>query len=56
MLRYYFALALGGLRRTPWLGLLMILSLAVGVAAGMTTITLRYVLSLDPISGKVSGC
>lgn len=52
MLGYYFGLAARRLRRTPWLTLLMILSLAVGIAAGMTTITLRYVLGLDPVPGK----
>lgn len=52
MVRYYFLLATSRLRRTPWLALLMVLSLGVGVAAGMTTITLRYVLGLDPIPGK----
>lgn len=49
MLAYYLRLALTGLRRTPWLAALMVLSLAVGVAASMTTITLRHALSLDPI-------
>lgn len=52
MLRYYFGLAFESLRRTPWLTLLMILSMAVGIAASMTTITLRHVLALDPVPGK----
>lgn len=46
---YYLHLALAGLRRAPWLTALMVLSLAVGVAASMTTLTLRHALSLDPI-------
>lgn len=49
---YYFKLAWMQLRRTPWLALLIGLSLAVGIAASMTTLTLRHVLALDPIPGK----
>jgi putative ABC transport system permease protein len=52
MVRYYFSLALRGFRRTPWLGSLMVVTLAVGLAAGMTTTTLRYALGLDPIPRK----
>lgn len=52
MTRYYLALAIDSLRRTPWLSLLMVLSLAVGIAASMTTITLRYVLGLDPVPDR----
>lgn len=52
MLQYYFSLTLQSLQRTRWLTSLMILTLAVGIAAGMVTITLRHALSMDPIPGK----
>ena len=52
MARYYFLLAVAGLRRTPWLGLLMMLTLAVGLSACMITIALRHALAMDPIPGK----
>ncbi|AIF46008.1 ABC transporter permease [Dyella japonica] len=49
---YYFSLALKGLRRTPWLALLMVITLAVGLSASMVMITLRHALAMDPIPGK----
>jgi putative ABC transport system permease protein len=49
---YYFSLALKGLWRTPWLALLMVITLAVGVSANMVIITLRHALAMDPIPGK----
>lgn len=52
MVRYYFLLAFGGLRLTPWLALLMVLTLAIGLSACMITITLRHALAMDPIPGK----
>ncbi len=52
MLNYYFNLAIGRLLHTPLLALLMIFSLAIGIAASMTTATLRYVLGQDPIPSK----
>ena len=52
MVRYYFLLAFGGLRRTPWLALLMILTLAIGLSACVITIALRHALAMDPIPGK----
>lgn len=52
MLGYYLVLALKGFVRTRWVTLLMVLTLAVGIAAGMVTITLRHALSMDPIPGK----
>lgn len=52
MLGYYLRLAIGSMRRTPWLAALMVLSLAVGVAASMITMTLRHALGLDPIPDK----
>ena len=49
---YYFSLALKGLLRTPWLALLMVITLAVGLSASMVIITLRHALAMDPIPGK----
>lgn len=52
MYGYYFKLALKGLWRTPWLALLMVVTLAVGLSASMVVSTLRHVLAMDPIPGK----
>jgi putative ABC transport system permease protein len=52
MLRYYFLLALVGVRRSPWLVVLIIISMGVGVATCMTVVTWRHALSLDPIPQK----
>lgn len=49
---YYFSLALKGLWRTPWLAVLMIVTLAVGLSASMVVFTLRHALAMDPIPGK----
>jgi putative ABC transport system permease protein len=52
MFRYYFMLGLRSLRRNPILTLLMVLTLAVGVAASISTLTILHVMSGDPIPGK----
>ena len=52
MFRYYFQLGLRSLRRNPVLTALMVLTLAVGVAASMATLTVLYVMSGDPIPHK----
>lgn len=52
MFRYYFQLGLRSLRRNPMLTLLMVVTLAVGVAASMATFTVLYVMSGDPIPHK----
>ena len=52
MYSYYFNLGLRSLRRNPMLTALMVLTLAVGVAASMATLTVLYVMSGDPIPGK----
>lgn len=52
MLGYYFELALRSFRNSPALTLLMVLTLAIGVGASMTTLTVYHVLSGDPIPGK----
>lgn len=49
---YYLSLALRGLRHTPLVAVLMVLTLAVGQAASMITLTLRHALAADPIPAK----
>ncbi len=52
MFGYYLALALRSLRRNPVLTGLMVLSIAVGIGAAMTTLTVLHLLSGDPLPGK----
>ena len=52
MLHYYSRLALRSLRRNPVLTGLMVLTLAVGVAASVSTLTILHVMSGDPIPVK----
>lgn len=52
MLAYYLMLGLRSLRRAPLLTALMVVILAVGIAASMTSLTMLLVLSGDPIPGK----
>ncbi len=52
MFRYYLGLGFRSLRRNPVLTILMVLTLSVGVAASMTTLTLLHGMSGDPIPGK----
>ena len=52
MFQYYLGLGFRSLRRNPVLTLLMVLTLSVGVAASMTTLTLLHGMSGDPIPGK----
>ena len=52
MLAYYFKLGLRSLRRNPFLTALMILTLAIGVAASMSTLTVLRAMSGDPIPHK----
>lgn len=52
MLAYYLKLGVRNLRRNPVLTALMVLTLAVGVAASMASLTLLYVMSGDPIPQK----
>lgn len=56
MFAYYLALALRSLRRNPVLTGLMVLSIAVGIGAAMTTLTVLHLLSGDPLprrSGQI---
>lgn len=52
MFRYYLGLGFRSLRRNPVLTILMVLTLSVGVAASMTTLTLLHGMSGDPIPQK----
>lgn len=52
MFGYYLDLALRSLRRNKVLTALMVLAIAVGIGASMTTLTVVHLLSGDPIPGK----
>src|SRR5450830_1714494 len=52
MLRYYFMLGLRSLRRNPALTALMVLTLAIGVAASVSTLTILHVMSGNPLPHK----
>ena len=52
MFGYYFNLALRSLRRNKVLTGLMVLSIAVGIGAAMTTLTVMRLLSGDPLPGR----
>ena len=52
MFSYYLRLALASIRRTPVLSGLMVLALGLGIGAFMTTFTVYYLMSGDPIPHK----
>lgn len=52
MFAYYFDLALRSFKRNKALTALMVLSIALGIGASMTTLTVFYVLSGDPMPGR----
>lgn len=52
MFAYYLRLALVSMRRNPVLTGLMVLAVAVGIGASMTTFTVLYLLSGDPLPGR----
>jgi len=52
MFRYYLMLGLRSLRRNPALTALMVVTLAIGVAASVSTLTILHVMSGDPIPSK----
>jgi putative ABC transport system permease protein len=49
---YYLQQGLRSLRRTPVLTALMVLSIAMGIGASMTTLTVMHLLSGDPLPGR----
>jgi putative ABC transport system permease protein len=54
MFTYYLDLALRSLRRNRALTVLMVLAIALGIGASMTTLTVLHVLSGDPLPEKSS--
>ncbi len=52
MFAYYARLALRSFRRNKVLTALMVVAIALGIGASMTTLTVFHVLSGDPIPGK----
>jgi putative ABC transport system permease protein len=52
MFGYYLDLALHSLKRNKSLTALMVLAIALGIGASMTTLTVLHVLSGDPLPGK----
>ncbi|MHB8911417.1 MAG: ABC transporter permease [Lysobacter sp.] len=52
MFAYYFDLALRSFRRNKALTALMVLAIALGIGASMTTLTVFHVLSGNPLPGK----
>jgi putative ABC transport system permease protein len=52
MFAYYLDLALRSLKRNKMLTALMVIAIAVGIGASMTTLTVMYLLSGDPLPGK----
>jgi len=52
MFGYYLDLALRSLRRNRMLTALMVLAIAVGIGASMTTLTVMHLLSGDPLPGR----
>ncbi len=52
MFSYYFQLGLRSLKRNPVLTMLMILTLAIGVAASVSTLTILHMMGTDPIPQK----
>ncbi|SFK52417.1 ABC transporter permease [Rhodanobacter glycinis] len=52
MFGYYFNLAMLSLKRNKVLTALMVLAIAVGIGASMTTLTVMHILSGDPLPGR----
>src|SRR4029453_7175439 len=52
MFLYYIDLAIRSFKRNKVLTTLMVIAVALGVGASMTTLTVLYLLSGDPIPGK----
>jgi putative ABC transport system permease protein len=52
MFSYYLKLSWLSIRRNPFLSTLMIAAIAIGIGASMTTITINYIMSGNPIPQK----
>ncbi|WP_125780547.1 ABC transporter permease [Pseudoalteromonas rubra] len=51
-MRYYFKLAWISFKQTPLLSSLIVVTIAVGIAATMTTYTINYMMNQEPVPGK----
>ncbi|QPB85726.1 FtsX-like permease family protein [Pseudoalteromonas rubra] len=52
LMRYYFKLAWISFKQTPLLSSLIVVTIAVGIAATMTTYTINYMMNQEPVPGK----
>jgi putative ABC transport system permease protein len=52
MSEYYLKLAWISIKKTPWLSLLMVFIIAIGIAAAMVTYTINYMMTQHPIPNK----
>ena len=52
MFNYYLRLAFKSMKRNPILSALMVAAIALGIGASMTTITVNYLMSANPIPEK----
>jgi putative ABC transport system permease protein len=52
MFAYYLDLALHSLKRNKVLTALMVIAIAVGIGASMTTLSVMHLLSGDPLPGR----
>ena len=52
MFTYYLKLGWLSIRKNPFLSILMVSAIAVGIGASMTTITVNYLMSGNPIPDK----
>ncbi|QJR82587.1 ABC transporter permease [Alteromonas pelagimontana] len=52
MFGYYLRLAIKSIRRNPYLSGLMMLAIGLGIGASMTTLTVNYLMSSNPIPQK----
>jgi putative ABC transport system permease protein len=52
MFSYYLKLGWLSIRRNPLLSILMIAAIAIGIGASMTTVTVNYIMSGNPIPQK----
>ncbi|WP_448212154.1 ABC transporter permease [Colwellia sp. MEBiC06753] len=52
MFAYYLKLAFKSIRKNPLLSTLMVFAIALGIGASMTTITVNYLMSANPIPDK----
>lgn len=52
MFSYYLRLSLLSIKRNPILSALMVMAIALGIGASMTTITVNYLMSSNPIPHK----